>query len=196
MVLQAMRALFLGNSYTHRNGLVAQVVEHSPLDEGEEVSPGGARLLQHAESEATLARLREPWDIVVLQGQSLEPVFDPAGFLEAGSRLAALADAAGASVVLYETWARQPGHAFYRDNGVVQTAGEMQHTLSERYRELAEETGARVAPVGQAFARRLEEHAGAPLFADDGHHPSAEGSLLAGHVLTHEIAGLLVHTHE
>jgi len=188
-----MRGLFLGNSYTKRNGLVARVVEHSPLDDGEQVAAGGARLETHLASEATRARLGQGWDVVVLQGQSLEPVFDPQSFLTAGARLAELADEAGASVVLYETWARKPGHSFYRDNGVVQTAAEMQHALSERYRELAEETGARVATVGQAFARRLEEHPSSPLFAADGHHPSPEGSKLAAHILTHTIAGLLVH---
>jgi len=57
----------------------------------------------------------------------------------------------------------------------------MQAAITSAYEEIANEVGARVAPVGEAWS--AINGSGVQLFADDGSHPSAVGSYLAAAVL-------------
>jgi hypothetical protein len=72
----------------------------------------------------------------------------------------------GAEVVFYMTWARtyQPG---------------TQSQITSAYTEIAEELGATLAPVGEAWARALETVPDLRLHAPDGRHAAPPGSYLA-----------------
>ena len=62
---------------------------------------------------------------------------------------------------------------------MVFTPEQMQQGLSDGYAAAAQASGARVAPVGQAWAQALVEAPTIDLFDPDGSHPSLAGSFLA-----------------
>ena len=77
----APRILFISNSYTSVNNLpqifhdIAACAGHPPAAI-ESVTPGGATLHKHLNSQGTLKQIDEGnWDIVVLQAQSQEAAF-------------------------------------------------------------------------------------------------------------------------
>src|SRR6185436_14565016 len=119
---EALGVLFIGNSYTYVNDLpghvsgLAATAEVPPTIDVSEVTVGGATFADHwngADAQPAIAKGDRTH--VVLQGQSVEPIFAPAGFQQYGSLLANAATAAGAKPVLYETWARKAGDPIYGD---------------------------------------------------------------------------------
>lgn len=182
-----MRVLMLGNSLTSRNGmpqtlaqlLGAEVVAHTR---------GGARLAEQLNEQTemgacTLRTLAEGgWDYVVLQDMSTGPVRTPRAYLASVCALADKVRAAGATPVIYATWPIAEGSARLAKAHLThqQMAGEMSHIFAEA----AEASGALVADVCQAF---LDAANPGELYAPDGVHPSAAGSLLAARVIAQTI---------
>ncbi len=181
--------LFIGNSYTYVNDLPAMLAS---LAEGKDRQ---LRVESYTKAAATLmefmtdpahARCREllregGFDYVVLQDQSQTPYFTPERTLEFGRQWCALAKEAGTTPVLFITWA----HAQPDKKGHFEPLAGMQEGLTTTYCRLAQATGARVAPVGEAWKRwhghrKLGE---TPLHDRDGSHPNAVGSYLAACVL-------------
>jgi hypothetical protein len=182
----------------------------------ESVAIGGYTLAQHAadamKDGTPLARwLRtgtaadRRWDVVVLQEQSQIPGFpngdpDKTASLAATSTLGALAKADGAAVVLYLSWGRRAGDPM--NATLFPDFSTMERRLEAGYQEMAARLAAagvrvRIAPVGPAFARVLADAGGsttAPsfgaLYADDGSHPSADGTYLAAAVILGTASGL------
>lgn len=170
---EKLRVLFIGNSYTYFNnlpemfaGLAAsarppqQVVTRM-------VTRGGATLKLHWEMGNALKAIGEGgWDYVVLQDQSTLPITDPA----TTHRYARLFDAeikkVGAKTIFFLTWARQH-------------QPENQAKLNDTYLSIARELGARVAPVGIAWAEGFKEDANLALHTEDQSHPNPTGSYLA-----------------
>ena len=177
------RVLFIGNSYTFYNdlpGLFAAITAAS----GEpwivdSIAIAGATVADHLANPEVATTLAEGWDHVVIQGQSYEPIVEQAAFEQAVVDLAALVDetSPGAELVLYETWAREAGNPLLAELGL--TPEQMQQGLSDGYAAAAQASGARVAPVGQAWAQALVEAPTIDLFDPDGSHPSLAGSFLA-----------------
>ena len=203
------RVLFIGNSYTSVNNLpgifqeiVASAGQRAPAIAA--VTPGGATLDQQRKLPETLAIIdRGGWDVVVVQGQSLE-----AAFAEqyASARASFLAGAVGlydrikarspaATVVLYETWARHGD--YWKDPKADQTLGrspaDMQSRIRKWYAAAAQEISTRrgagrthdvvVAPVGDAWERNYRDPDPIRLHVSDGSHPNFAGSYLAGLVI-------------
>lgn len=174
-----MRILMLGNSFTYFNELPDilaaltgwEVVSHTK---------GGAYLSEHLDPSSelglkTLPALRDQrFDYVIMQGQSQEPFCCRAQFLGAVRGLCPLIRAAGATPVLYATWAYREGTQRLADTGLSYT--DMLDKLTEGYELAAKENDALLAPVGKAFcdARRVLD-----LYVEDDYHPSQTGSLLA-----------------
>lgn len=175
----AMRILMLGNSFTYFNDMPEilaaltgwEVVSHTR---------GGAYLHEHLDPTAelgqkTLPALRnERYDYVVMQGQSQEPFRARALFLDSVSRLCPMIRTAGATPVLYATWAYREGTQRLSETGL--SYDQMLSMLTEGYEAAAKENGALLAPVGQAFTavqKKLD------LYVEDDYHPSQTGSLLA-----------------
>jgi len=103
---------------------------------------------------------------VVLQEQSVTPIYDPDRFARYAGLFCGRARAAGAEPLLFLTWARR-------------YAPEMQDRLTEAYMRAARRSGARVAPVGEAWRRALAGRRGLVLHTPDASHPNRAGSYLA-----------------
>ncbi len=168
--MSTQRILFIGNSYTYCNDLPAMVAQLAVAGgkdvDVHHITAGGVTLEWHAQNEATLATLVEPWDFVVLQEHSIRPIQDTPKMAMAAAALQAAIAPTGAQTVLYMTWARQH-------------FPEMQAGLARVYAEIAQKIGARVAPVGLAWEAALTADPSLPLYTEDKSHPTALGSYLA-----------------
>ena len=182
-----MRILMLGNSLTSANDLPqtlsrlagAQVVAHTR---------GGARLAEQLNPDTRLgastqqALRNERWDFVVLQESSNGPIVHRESFLRACEGLCAYVRTAGAEPVLFATWAYRADNPGLAHMGL--SREEMAAALTGAYREAAQAGGALLADVGSRFLAHPDPDA---LYAPDGLHPSAAGSLLAAQTLAEAI---------
>lgn len=168
--MSTQRILFIGNSYTYCNELptmLAQLAVAGGKDvDVHQVTAGGVTLEWHAQNEATLAALYEAWDFVVLQEHSIRPIQDTPKMAMAAAALQAVIASTGAQTALFMTWARQH-------------FPEMQAGLARVYTALAQEIGARVAPVGLAWEAALAADPSLALYEEDKSHPTPLGSYLA-----------------
>lgn len=182
----AMRILMLGNSYTFYNDLPnvlaaltgAEVVAHTR---------GGAHLAEQcnpatemgARTQAALQN--ERWDYVVLQEYSNGPITSPAQFRQNTTALCEQARAAGATPVLYATWAYQQGGRQLTSYGM--NYDEMYRRMHEAYARAAEDNAALMADVGTRFYERTGED----IYAPDGSHPNAAGTQIAAECIAETI---------
>ncbi len=176
----AIRILFIGNSYTAANNLPGLLIELSaneskPID-AEMLVVGGARLADHwAQGNALAAIKRQKWDYVVLQEQStlgsgvvidgIDQIADPALFHQHVRLFNSEIEKVGAKTILYLTWARQ-------------NAPQNQARLTKAYMDIARELHLMVAPVGLAWQQVLTTNPSIVLHQDDGSHPNPAGSYL------------------
>ncbi|MBP3657266.1 MAG: SGNH/GDSL hydrolase family protein [Clostridia bacterium] len=174
-----MKILMLGNSFTYFNDMPQLLAANT----GWEVvahTRGGAYLSEHLDPEAelgarTLPALREQkWDYVVLQEQSRGPYERREEYLASVRALCGLIRAAGATPVIYATWAYKDGTQRLASTGLSYDA--MLAALTEGCHAAAKENGALIADAGLAFAGT--QHV-LPLYTPDDYHPSAFGSMLA-----------------
>ncbi len=163
--------LFIGNSYTyvHCLPLIIQGLARAGSQrlDAHMQTIGGATLESLWLAPQVQQALKErQWDFVVLQEQSLMPLGNPPLFLRYGKTFADAAAKAGSQVIFYETWARKVNP-------------ETQPELSHAYRQAAQQSGARLAPVGDAWALARNKHPQIELFDADGSHPSQAGAYLS-----------------
>ena len=170
------RILFVGNSFTYFNNslhghlrklLAAGNPDTRDINFLKAMTISGEVLANH---EGGLRHMLDvySWDVVVLQGHSLEAV-DPEkrpGLEAAAEKYVGMIREKNARPVIFMTWAYQdrPG---------------MTETLKAVYAELGASLGVMVVPVGLAFADALESIPGLTLHHPDKIHPSVEGSYLA-----------------
>jgi hypothetical protein len=171
--------LFVGNSftfynnaiYTHLRGLL---MAHDPATRQsiflKSMTISGAVLADHAGGLEQMLDLR-PWDVVVLQGHSLEAIEADraAGFAAALAAFSERLRAHGARPVLFMTWAYadRPG---------------MTPRLDEAYTRLGADLDLEIVPVGLAFASAIEAIPDLALHTADRVHPSLAGTYLAAAV--------------
>ncbi len=189
-----MKVLFLGNSYTFYNdvpGQVASMAKEKDLPLGtEEVVEGGADWSAHATRLGGLDRIAAGPDVVVLQGRSTDPLLEPDRFERYGRMLGQAARAAGARVVLYQTWAWARDHDAYRHRWSGRSPEAWHERVRKAYEDLAQYLGAEIAAVGDAWARSLRKYPTLDLYDADRHHASALGSHLAACVLLRTLTAL------
>lgn len=165
--------LFVGNSFIYYNNSLHNHVRNlmrdndQPVEVVRAMTISGARLAAHLPAIDAQLESRD-WDIVVLQGNSMEAI-DPEmvpGFQRAATELAHRIHQSGAIPVFFMTWARtdQPG----------QTT-----VLDDAYTGIGNDTHALVVPVGLAFATASEQLPGVALRIADRRHPTVAGSYLA-----------------
>lgn len=199
------RVLFIGNSYTRFNDLPSVVAAVTPASadgralEVEAVIVDGATLWEQWTTTGARARVESgDFDVVVLQGQSTEPIRDArgdsTGFYFAAQDFIQAAVDHGAQPVFFVTWARRAGHPDY----ALLRLGDpdtMTRELESGYWGGAGwlATSASYAHVGLAFQIALAELPEVELYADDGSHPSPAGSFLAACVLSEMIGGAYAH---
>ncbi|MFC0624135.1 hypothetical protein [Kribbella deserti] len=145
-----MRILFVGNSFTSRNGLpgllTALAGARGRNVEHRLISAGGASLRQHLNAGTALAAIAEQsYDVVVLQEQSTLPAKNAARMHDSVRDFHAAIDQAGAQTALYLTWARR-------------NEPEKQRAITTAYASIAAEVGATLVPVGVVWERFLRTH--------------------------------------
>jgi hypothetical protein len=189
------RVLFVGNSFTFHNslpklvdGLAEADPEAKPIF-AVQYAASNWRLERAAEDDGLDRLLREVrWDVVVLQEHSTRLAFSPEYREEETDPYARsiVARAAGARTVLFMTWGYENGN---KENVPGDTYEAMQQRLAYNYRDLGEELGAKVAPVGIAWAVARERRPDIDLWWRDGQHPAKRGSYLGACVFYALLSG-------
>ncbi len=172
MAKKSARILYVGNSFTTRNDLPKMLSELAGAGSGvalahEVIAAGGASLRRHwntGRPQDVIAKGR--WDHVVLQEQSTLPFKNTVRFHENVREFAPAVAEAGATLVLYLTWARA-------------NTPETQKTISDAYLDIGRETGATVIPAGVAWQEFLKKHDEPVLHDKDKSHPTVAGTFLA-----------------
>ena len=177
-----LRVYFVGNSLTFRNDLPGMVVELGrSIQPALQIEAGmtardGMSLERHWRDGEVLRRLRDDWDVLVLQEQSSRLLADPAQTERYLRLFAEAARDAGTEVILLQTWVRAEmpeAHARQR----------------ESYRKVAKAVNVRLAPIGDAWSRARAELPGVALHDADGLHASREGTYLTAAMLVGMLAG-------
>ena len=191
------RILFIGNSYTGFNKLpdvFLEVVKSAGRKEPvvKSATPGGQTLHQQLTQAPSQELIAEGgWDVVVLQGQSMEPALAEKDattrehFVQSSAELCKRirAKSPKARIYFYETWAR---HAdFWKDKAAVKDAGaiganpkEMQDRLRKWYNFVAKDNKATVVPCGDAWELNYASAKPIRLHRDDNSHPELVGTYL------------------
>ncbi|KIG18942.1 BNR repeat domain protein [Enhygromyxa salina] len=190
---QPVHVLFVGNSYTAANDLpgIVEALSASSLAPviSDSITVGGARVIDHLQNPAVLDALAGDWDVVVLQGQSVEPILDYPSFEQAVIEFTQQVAMAGdARVLLFQTWPREEGNADLMQLGMDLT--QMHQALAEGYVNAALASDTEVAPVGDAWWMAWWVDPPIQLYVGDGSHPSLAGSYLAGCVMFGKISNL------
>jgi hypothetical protein len=190
-----LRVLFVGNSFTFHNSLPKLVRRLADADRGGkpmfavQYAASNWKLSSAADDDGLDRLLREVhWDVLVLQEHSLKLSFSPAYRREQTDphARAIVARSGGARPLLFMTWGYRGG-----DDGNVpgDTYLWMQQRVAWNYHDLGKGLGARVAPVGTAWAVARERRPGVDLWHHDGQHPSKRGTYLAACVFYAVLTG-------
>ena len=208
------KVLFIGNSYTSVNDLPSLVKALAEAGgramETDAYLPGGYTLEQHAGDAKCLEKIQGmKWDVVILQEQSLTPVFNRPSTRRYARVLHEAIAKQGSSTVFYLTWARQDipqmqegadpaespeyaramlkligqGNAADFDSLCRRNRAGLTAGLNGAYLDIADELNASVAPVGIAWKKALAADPDRALHQPDKSHPNAEGSYLAACVI-------------
>ena len=184
------QVLFVGNSYFYYNDSLHNHVNRlvQAHDKGlaeriayKSATIGGAALNHHdVAGHLELGRLglEKPFDLVILQGGSGEPLRESRRriFTETARRHSAAIRETGAEVALYMTPAYSDVHSRYDPD--------MIDKIASLYIETANEVGALVIPVGLAFEEAYKRKPDMILHKFfDGSHPELEGTYLAACVV-------------
>lgn len=215
------RILFIGNSYTFNNDLphtLQEMVRSAglPVPKVKSNYLFGKRFIDHVGSRVSMRLIDQGnWDIVVLQGMSLETVFaknskkDRDDFVLSAQELCerVRAQSPKARIIFFQTWARhqdffdyykslflekspETAEKDYQEWAVLHASNptQQQQYIIESYDLVAKENEAEIARVGEAWARHYQQ-AKMPirLHDRDSTHPSPAGTYLAALVFYKQI---------
>ncbi|MCX2743635.1 DUF4886 domain-containing protein [Mangrovivirga sp. M17] len=182
-----LKVLFVGNSYTYFWNLPQVVEEMAKTQDfpmiARQSTEGGTSLEQHWKGEKDLETISiiksQQWDIIVFQNHSMSSINNPESFMEYGKKFIELAREQGAEPYLYMTWAREANPMMF-------------DTIQKAYKKLAEETGTKLVPVGEAWQMARQNNPDIDLFDPDGTHPSPTGTYLTACMFFNQLTGLPV----
>lgn len=178
-----LQILFIGNSQTYTNDLpkmFARLAKAGGHEADVDMSTKDGYLLrEHVTDPDTLKKLAAAeWDIVVLQENGNIPR-DESKLGEymypAARALDQMVKDRDARTVFYMTWA-EPWLVL---TGAFDDFFAQQVRVSTVHRTIAQELGADVAPVGDAFARSLQGRPDLLFWQNDKIHPNHRGTYLA-----------------
>jgi hypothetical protein len=164
-VQNPQRVLFVGNSLTFYNGGIDTCVSQIYTSLGktghfERYTIASQTLKNHFNDPAAISKIKNGnWDIVVLQGQSIEPI-DPAtrdDFYTYARKLDSVITKAGANTYFYMNWA-------YVDSGTA-----MFNRLHAAYDSIGRQLGAPVVPAGYAYQLLRPSKDSLNLYVDNRH---------------------------
>ncbi|MBI1836652.1 MAG: PKD domain-containing protein [Flavobacteriia bacterium] len=182
----SLSVLFIGNSYTYVNDLPG-TLSNLTTSLGDEITYdsqaiGGASFQTHAGLASTYTKIHsQPWDFVVLQGQSQEPSF-PYDQVNTSTIPYAiqLADSVYANkfcseVMLYMTWGREVGDPQWDS---INTFDKMNGRLRDAYIRIMDSVQGCMSAGGSAWKYVRDHYPTINLYSSDGSHPSVEGTYL------------------
>lgn len=196
-VEQPTHVLFVGNSYFYYGNSVHNHVRRlvEAAQPGFEAKAkyksatiGGASLDHHAiEHLTTPGRIgvKEPFQLVILQGGSNEPLSEPrrAKFRETVLAFDKVIKQQGGKTALYLTQAYVAPHKQAKPENAALT--------EDLYVSVGNEIGALVIPVGPAFTEAYRRRPDLKLHQDyDGSHPNQAGTYLAACTMMASVYGL------
>ena len=124
---------------------------------------------------------------MILQEQSNAPVTSKAAFQKSVAALCEKIRKAGATLVLYATW------AYERDGepmaGMGMSYDIMSAQMSASYQEAAELNDTLIADVGRKFYELADS---IELYTEDGKHPSEEGSRIAAETIIRYLSPMIL----
>lgn len=190
------KVLFVGNSYLYYNDSIHNHVRRM-IDAGgiapekalqyKIITIGGAPLAHH-DVAAYLAPgrlgMKEPYDVVILQGNSGDSLAEARAqaYREKVLEFSAAIAKTGAKTALYMT------HAYIAPHK--QASPDMIRKVEAMTVAAANEVGALVIPVGLAFEEAYRQRPGLQLHKDyDGSHPNLDGTYLAACVVYASLYG-------
>ena len=191
--------LFVGNSFTFHNDLPG-VFSRLAKANGKETqvrkaTQSGYSLHQHSTQAKTLAAISsQKWDVVILQGLSVEPIIAQEKMVAATKVL--VEKCGDARCILFMTWAYKSKNPLGRKLiGSPLTPDDvfpkMQQLLEDGYRDAAQAAHIDVAPVGLAWAAARKAHPEWELYKGDQYHSSMTGTCLTAVVFYRAIYGEL-----
>jgi hypothetical protein len=177
-----LKILFVGNSYTYFENLPQLISIISDSLKTKLVTKksviGGAYLSEHWRGKRGL-QTKEMiknggFDIVVLQGQSMEAIYDQDSINFYLRLFCDYIRDNGAKPYLYLTWAREK-------------VPQYQETINNVYLNAATKNDAIIVPVGKAWALARQMRPDFKLYYIDGSHPSELGAFLTACVFVSTI---------
>lgn len=194
IVNEKINVLFIGNSFTYRNGVVefssgvpgifdciAEDLGYSV--ETYSITGPGWYLENHAKASDTCGKqvdlvlnARNDFDYIVLQDQSTVAFENYNRFLGGIKALQTKIDATQdhAKIYLYETW----GSPFSANERNI-TVPEMERKLREAYTRAGEECGVSVSYIGRAFTDIYTKEPSINLYASDNRHQGYTGAYMS-----------------
>lgn len=181
-----LNVLFVGNSYTYYSNLPKMVSDlsksTSTFIKTQMSAIGGAKLKQHFNQERGLKTKdlikNVNFDIVVLQEQSMGTLTNKEEFLLYSKKLSDYIKKHGAKPYFFTTWSRE-------------RTPETQKTITNVYKEAAEQNNGVVVLVGEAWKLAKKKQPSIKLFAEDGSHPNSLGTLLTASIFLKNFIGPL-----
>lgn len=178
---EELRILFVGNSLTYTHdvpGILRELLEAKATGPVTVEALTGPNLgledhWRRRKVRKTLAR--GEWDVVIVQ-QGPSATEGRPSLLKYSQRFAREVETHGGDLAVYMVW---PSRARFQDfDGVI-----------ESHRMAAEQAGARLFPVGDAWRTAWAADPLLALYGPDGFHPSPEAAYLAALVIFQQITG-------
>ena len=172
----ALRVLFVGNSYTYTYDIpdiVAQLAEAAggrPLYHRSVVAPGISLEDHWQRGEAKRAIEDGAWDYVVMQQGPSSLASSQAHLREWTTQFAETIRSAGGEPAVYMVWPEQARRSAFE-------------AVVTSYTGAAEAANALLLPVGAAWQVAWQQDASLPLYGPDGLHPSQTGAYFAALVM-------------
>ena len=175
-----IRVLFIGNSHS---APIPRLLTGIFLRQKPETktlirtAPSFGFLADHAKVPQTLELIRKGnWDYVVLQAQKYSTTERYTYPTDGAMTLSKVASESGAEILMYPEWSRADVPDEYQ-------------RIKAIHDSIARKTGAKVAPIGEAWEEAIGRYEEKQLFASDGNHASEAGSYLNACVFYSMITG-------
>lgn len=184
---QELNVLFIGNSYTHYNGM-PKMFEYLAKSKGKNVyadsiAVSSSTLKLHTERASTWKKMKSrKWDAVFIQGFSRELAQDSLTIAtETMPYAKMLIDSLRkyspcANIYFYMTWGYFDGYSQDERNN---TYEKMQENIRKGYMQMSKGFRFPVAPVGMVWQQVRAAHPEIVLYRDDREHPNPNGSFVA-----------------
>jgi len=182
--------LFIGNSYTYYNDIPGTIdsmaVENNHLVYIDKAVKPGYALFQHTKDSITLDKISSrEWDVVIIQERgsliSNGKEKDEQDSYKYARKLDSLVKVnnKNVKVIFYSTWTPKMGNPTLSGDNFEKALLRIQ----DGYKTIADELGAKIAPVGKAWKLAIELNPNLDLWHQDKYHANKEGSYLASCII-------------